>query len=91
MAPVQPFEDFDAKTQSIVRQQAHLALMPLPARAAIPESCVDLRLINPFPRDVVLAFTRIASLSDEGRHRLQTAIIAFFVQRELPTAPAGLP
>jgi hypothetical protein len=81
-APLSPLEALDPKVQDQVRNQAHLAYMYLPAIGEIPESCVDLRFICPLARDFVDSFKRVASLSDEGRERLQTAIVAFFVTRD---------
>lgn len=86
LAPLQPLSSMsDAKIQEQIRIQAHLALMYLPSNGFIPDSFVDLRLTSPFPRDMVVSFTRVASLSDEARERLQTAIVAFYVSRDRNT------
>lgn len=81
-APLPSLDSFDEKTRSGVRQQSNLALMLLPAIGTMPESCVELRVMAPYPRDMALKFEKIASLSDAARVRLQTALVAFFVNRD---------
>jgi hypothetical protein len=81
-APVHPLDTLSPKVQEQVRAQGHMAYMYLPLIGSMQESCLDLRLVQPIPRDIVASFQRIASLSDEGRERLQSALIVFFVSRD---------
>ena len=81
-APVHPLDNLPPSVQEAVRAQSHLAHMYLPAIGGMSESALDLRLMQPVPKDLVDSFTRVASLTDAGRERLQTALIAFFVNRD---------
>jgi hypothetical protein len=86
-APVASLETLDPVTQEAVRRQAHLAAMLLPEIPGIGDAYAELRLISPFPFELVSGLRRIASLTDAARARLHGAIVAFFVLRELPVPP----
>jgi hypothetical protein len=83
-APVASIAVLDTLTQDAVRRQAHLSAMYLPDLAEVGEAYADLRLITPFPRDIIAELKQVASLSDAARRRLHQAIVAFFVRLELP-------
>jgi hypothetical protein len=83
-APVGPLANFDAVTQDAVRRQAHLGAMLLPDIPGIGDAYADLRVITPFPHEIVSSLAQVASLTDRARDRLQSALVAFFVFRERP-------
>jgi hypothetical protein len=86
-APVASLLVHDVVTQDAVRRQAHLAAMLIPDVPGIGDAYADLRLITPFPYEFVAQITKIASLTDAARDRLQQALIAFFVYRQAPPNP----
>jgi hypothetical protein len=86
VAPIQQIAGLEPTHQRTILEQRHLALMPLPAFGSIGDSYADLRLMVSVPRETVLDDKRIASLTDEGRERLQVQIMMFLFRREPPAA-----
>jgi hypothetical protein len=85
-APVAPLSNFDLQTQEVVRRQAHLGAMLLPDLPDIGDAYADLRLITPFPHEIVSSLHQVGSLTNAARDRLQQALVAFFVLRQKPPA-----
>jgi hypothetical protein len=85
-APVAPLTVFDPATQEAIRRQAHLAAMLLPDVPGLGDSYIDLKAMTPFPLELVLQRTKVASLTDKARDRLQQALVAFLVYRQKPAA-----
>jgi hypothetical protein len=86
VAPIGLMSILEPGTQITILEQRHLALLPLPALGTLGDCFADLRLVTVVPRDVVLEANRIASLTDEGRERLQVQISRFLFRREPPAA-----
>jgi hypothetical protein len=86
-APVASLTVFDTATQESIRQQAHLAAMLLPDVPGIGDAYVDLKAITPFPLETVLQRTKVASMTEPARDRLQLALVAFLVYRQKPPQP----
>ena len=83
-APVAPLTIFDVATQETIRRQAHLAAMLIPDVPSIGDAYIDLKAITPFPLELVAQRTKVASMTDAARDRLQQALIAFLVYRQRP-------
>ena len=86
-APVVTLTVLDTAAQETIRQQAHLAAMLLPDVPSVGDAYVDLKAITPFPLELILERTKIASLTDPARDRLQQALVAFLVYRQKPPEP----
>lgn len=84
VAPVGQIAGLEPTLQRTILEQRHLALMPLPALGQLGDSYADLRLIAAVPRETVLDANRVASLTDDGRDRLQVQILKFLFRREPP-------
>jgi hypothetical protein len=86
-APVVSIAVLDTLTQDVVRRQGHFSSMYLPGLPGLGDAYADLRLITPFPRDIVDELRQVASLTDAARTRLHQAIVAFFVRLNLSARP----
>ena len=87
VAPIQQIAVLETTLQGTILEQRHLALMPLPALGSVGDSYADLRLMVSVPRETISDDKRIASLTDDGRERLQVQIMKFLFRREPPAAP----
>jgi hypothetical protein len=88
-APVIALMGLDSSVQETIRRQGHLTYMLVPDVPGLGDAYVDLRLITPIPMDLIDGATKVASMTDAARDRLQQALIAFLVYRQRPPAPAA--
>jgi hypothetical protein len=89
-APVVPLTGLPQASQEVIRRQAHLANMLIPDVPALGDAYADLKLITPIPMDLIDAATKVASMTDPARDRLQQALIAFLVDRKRPLGALNL-
>jgi hypothetical protein len=87
VAPVGRIETIsDPTARALVLGEKRFSLMPLPGLPGIGDCYADLRLIQPVPREALQARHRLASMTEDGRLRLQAQVERFFTRRDLPAA-----
>jgi hypothetical protein len=84
LAPVASLQSLETATRATVREQRHLALLPLPLVPGLGDSYADLRLITPVPRELVLDSNRVVSMNPDGVDRLHAQLARFIMRRERP-------
>jgi hypothetical protein len=82
LAPVSKIADLPAPTQVVVLAQGHLALVPLPGLKDLGDCYADLRGITTVLWELVSGNTRLASMTDQARLRLQGYLVAFLLRKK---------
>ena len=80
IAPMQKLSSLTTELQDLCMQQKALAWMPLPGTPTLGDMFGDLRCISYVSRDQVKTLTRVASMTDAARMRLQAQIVGFFTR-----------
>jgi hypothetical protein len=83
LAPVAKISELPEKTQAVVLEQRHLALVPLPGLKDLGDCFADLRGVTTVPSELVLSNQRLASMTDEARLRLHGYLVAFLLRKRL--------
>ena len=85
VAPIVELRRLPTEEQEKVLSQQRPSLLPLQGMPPTNgEYFADLRAITPVDLRVVTASVRIASMTDDGRDRLQAQLISFWTYRKLP-------
>lgn len=83
VAMLRPMPLASPDSREVIRRNADYRFFYVPETDMCPESYVNLRRITTVPPSALRPENRIASLSDESRAALCTAIVLFFTRREL--------
>lgn len=87
--PIAPIANLSSPaTQEAVLAQRHRVLVPVGEIQGQGQCYSDLRGITTIPAELVSAEHRVASMTDEGRLRLQGYLVSFLLRRVLPPPDA---
>jgi hypothetical protein len=86
MAPIAPVAELPGDAQAAVLSQRHRALVPVGELRQLGQCFADLRGMTAVPAHLAKGNSRIASMTDGGRARLQGYLVSFLLRRVLPAA-----
>ena len=86
IAPIAPLARIkDPGARERVQSQQRRALLPLPDITGLGDYYTDLRALSYVEKKNISDENRIASMSEDGLHRLHAQLVAFFTRTDLDT------
>lgn len=86
VAPIALLNTLSKEQHEKILLQEHFALMPVPDVPTLGICYVDLRSIASVDSKIVSGCARLASMTVQGKNRLQAQLVGFFTRLALPSA-----